>query len=152
MDAENGVRSGSGKRVYRSVAEKRRIVELTFQPGASVAKVAQAEGVNSHQVFDWRRAYLKDKLESKGQKSAALLPVVLSPADPSAVTVEAAVTAKSSIKPLAAMPGGAIHIEMSGRVKIRVESGVDAALLRAVLTTLASIDRLQGNPEESLRP
>ena len=36
------------------VAEKRRIVELTFAPGASVARVAQAEGVNSHQVFRWR--------------------------------------------------------------------------------------------------
>ena len=142
--------SESGKRVYRTVAEKRRIVELTLQPGVSVAKVAQAEGVNSHQVFDWRRAYLKGKLEPKGRKSAALLPVVLSPAEESTITVDAAVT--ESIKPMAAMPGGAIHIEMSGRVKIRVESGVDAALLRAVLTTLASIDRLQGNPEESLRP
>lgn len=35
-------------RVWRTVAEKRRIVELTFQPGMSVARVAQAEGVNSH--------------------------------------------------------------------------------------------------------
>ena len=136
MDHEDGVRSGSGKRVYRSVAEKRRIVELTLQPGASVAKVALAEGVNSHQVFDWRRAYLKGKLESKGQKSAALLPVVLSPAEASAVTVDAAVPAKNSIRRMAAAPGGAIHIELSGRVKIRVESGVDAALLRTVLESL----------------
>jgi transposase len=136
MDHEDGVNSGSGKRVYRTVAEKRRIVELTLRPGASVAKVAQAEGVNSHQVFDWRRAYLKGKLDPKRQKSAALLPVVLSPADASAVAVDAAVTEKSSNQPMAAMPGGAIHIEMSGRVKIRVESGVDAALLRAVLESL----------------
>lgn len=136
MDHEDGVRSESGKRVYRTAAEKRRIVELTLQPGASVAKVAQAEGVNSHQVFDWRRAYLKGKLEPKVQRSAALLPVVLSPADASAVTVDAAVTEKHSVQPIAAMPGGAIHIELSGRVKIRVESGVDAALLRAVLESL----------------
>ena len=136
MDHEVDVPFASGKRVYRSIAEKRRIVKLTLQPGASVAKVAQAEGVNSHQVFDWRRGYLKGKLEPKGQKSAALLPVVLSPAEASGVTVDAAVTEKSSIKSLAAMPGGAIHIELSGRVKIRVESGVDAALLRAVLESL----------------
>ncbi len=136
MDDEDGVRSGSVKRVYRSVAEKRRIVELTFQPGASVAKVAQAEGVNSHQVFDWRRAYLKGKLESKGRKSAALLPVVLSPADARAATVDAAVIERSSSKAIAVMPGGVIHIELSGRVKIRVESGADAALLRAVLESL----------------
>lgn len=136
MDHEDVVGSGSGKRVYRTVAEKRRIVELTLQSGASVAKVALAEGVNSHQVFDWRRAYLKGKLEPKGQKSAALLPVVLSPADAGAVTVDAAVTEKRSIQPVVAMSGGAIHIELSGRVKVRVESGVDAALLRAVLESL----------------
>jgi transposase len=136
MEHEDGVNSGSGKRVYRTVAEKRRIVELTLQPGTSVAKIAQAEGVNSHQMFDWRRAYLKGKLEPKGQRSAALLPVVLSPAGASAVTVDAAVTGKSSIKPMAAMPGGTIHVELSGLVKIRVESGVDAALLRAVLESL----------------
>ena len=45
-------------RVRRSVAEKRRIFELTFQPGQSVARVALAEGVNSHQVFQWRRTYV----------------------------------------------------------------------------------------------
>ena len=136
MDHEEGVSSGSGKRVYRTVAEKRRIVELTLHSGASVAKVAQAEGVNSHQVFDWRRAYLKGKLELKDRNSAALLPVVLSRTEASAVAVDAAVTEKSSIRPMAAKPGGAIHIELSGRVKIRVESGVDAALLRAVLESL----------------
>jgi len=136
MDDEGGARSGSGKRVYRSVAEKRRIVELTLEAGTSVAKVAQAEGVNSHQVFDWRRAYLKGRLEAKGQKSVALLPVVLSPAEASDVSADAPGIEKRSMKPMAALPAGAIHIELSGRVKIRVESGVDAALLRAVLESL----------------
>jgi transposase len=133
---EDGAPSVTGKRVYRSVAEKRRIVELTLQAGASVAKVAQAEGVNSHQIFDWRRAYLKGKLEPKGRQSAALLPVVLSPAEASAVTVDATVAEKGLIQSLAAKLGGAIHIELSGRAKIRVECGVDAALLRAVLESL----------------
>ena len=141
MDDEDGVRVGSGKRIHRTVAEKRRIVESTFQPGTSVTKTAKAEGVNSHQVFDWRRAYLKGKLEPKGQRSSALLPVVLSPAEASAVPVDTAVTEKSSIQPMAVLPGGAIHIELSGSVKIRVESGVDAALLRAVLESLPGAQR-----------
>jgi hypothetical protein len=46
----------SNGRVWWTAAGKRRIVELTLQPGMSVALVAQAEGVNSHQVFQWRRA------------------------------------------------------------------------------------------------
>ena len=59
----------------RSVAEKRRIVELTLLPGQSVARVAQAESVNSHQVFQWRRAYRNGLLAAD---STALLPVALS--------------------------------------------------------------------------
>jgi transposase-like protein len=48
--------------VRRTVAERRWIVELTLLPGVSVARVAQAEGVNSHQVFQWRRAYRDGEL------------------------------------------------------------------------------------------
>jgi transposase len=136
MDHEVGLIAGTGKRIYRTVAEKRRIVELTFQQGTSVAKVALTEGVNSHQVFDWRRAYLKGKLEPKGQKSSALLPVVLSRAEASAVIVDAAVPENSSIKPISAVSGGSIHIELPGRAMITAESGVDAALLRTVLEIL----------------
>lgn len=49
-------------RIWRTASEKRRIVELTLQAGMSVARVAQAEGVNSHQVFQWRRAYRQGTL------------------------------------------------------------------------------------------
>jgi transposase len=44
-------------RVRRTVAEKRRIVDLALEPGASVARVAQSEGVNANQVFTRRRFY-----------------------------------------------------------------------------------------------
>jgi transposase len=46
----------------RSVSEKRRIVELTFARGASVALVARAHGVNANQVFKWRREFERGKL------------------------------------------------------------------------------------------
>ena len=38
----------------RSVAETLRIVEETFEPGASVAR---GRGVNANQVFAWRLPY-----------------------------------------------------------------------------------------------
>ena len=57
------------------VAEKRRIVELTFAPGASVARVAQAEGVNSHQVFQWRQSYRQGGLVLPDPGAPCLLPV-----------------------------------------------------------------------------
>ena len=135
-------------RVYRSVAEKRRIVELTFLPGASVSLVAQAEGVNSHQVFDWRRAYRNGKLAAGVQESCKLLPVIVSAPD---AGIDAGVTAEESIGAIDAGRAqrsaassahaqtatvGSIHIELPGRATIRVENGVNAALLRAVMASL----------------
>ena len=35
--------------------EKRRIVEEAFRPGTSVAEVARRHGLNSNQVFNWRK-------------------------------------------------------------------------------------------------
>jgi transposase-like protein len=54
-------------RIRRTVQEKRRIVELTLQPGMSVFRVAQAGGVRSHQVFQWWRAALT--IASRNQKN-----------------------------------------------------------------------------------
>ena len=48
-----------------TLSEKRRIVELTFQPGASVAEIAQVNGVNANQVFKWRRAFVAIPLTSR---------------------------------------------------------------------------------------
>ena len=134
-------------RVRRTVAEKRRIVEQTLRPGASVARVAQAEDVNSHQVFQWRRAYRAGKLVELGGDASALLPVVLAATDSTEQAQrEQAVIAEPEIA------AGAIHIEFPGRATITVEHGADRAALQAILTTLASNDRLQGNPAlESLR-
>ncbi len=114
-------------RVRRTVAEKRRIVELTLEPGASVARVAQVEGVNANQVFEWRRSYHAGKLSDGEEQGSALLPVV--------------VTRKAEIEDGQAeeQPGvacGAIHIELLGRALISVESGADASLLRTVLESL----------------
>ena len=64
-----------------SVAEKRRIVELTLVPGASVALVARAHGVNANQVFKWRRDFERGELSEPVSASASLLPVVLSGGD-----------------------------------------------------------------------
>jgi transposase len=53
-----GVELRTDRRVRRcrSLSEKHQIVQLTLKPGASVAEVARAHGVNSNQVFKWRRA------------------------------------------------------------------------------------------------
>jgi transposase len=60
------------------MAEKRRIVESVLQPGVSVARVAQAEGVNANQVFKWRREYRNGRLVEAGEATTSLLRVVVS--------------------------------------------------------------------------
>jgi transposase len=109
------------------VSEKRRIAELTFEPGASVALVARAHEVNANQVFKWRRALMRGELNEPSAASTAMLPVTLSGSRE--LTSEV-----SAREPAAA--GGAIHIELPGRAMISVESGADPVLLRSVLESL----------------
>jgi transposase len=118
---------GVGRRRRRSVAEKLQIVQLTLEPGASVAEVGRAHGVNANQLFKWRRQYECGQLGKAGVLSTALLPVTLS-ADEDAMP-EATADAQTP-------SGGAIHIELPGKVMISVESGADRALLRCVLASL----------------
>jgi transposase len=113
-------------RRWRSVSEKRQIVQLTLEPGASVAEVARAHGVNANQVFKWRRAFERGELI---EPCSALLPVSVSSAterenEPAA---EAPQTASS----------GTIHIELPGRAMISIESGADPMLVRSILESFA---------------
>jgi transposase len=120
-------------RVRRSVADKRRIVELTFAPGASVARVAQAEGVNSHQVFQWRRSYRRGGLEFPDSGSPCLLPVVVQQERPDRLDEQSNVVEQvEDVK----QADGAIHIEIPGRALISVEHNADLALLRVILESL----------------
>ncbi|HEY6264680.1 MAG TPA: transposase, partial [Candidatus Acidoferrum sp.] len=51
------VRVPGRKRVWRTKAERRAIVEETLVPGASVSRVARRHDVNANQVFRWRKLY-----------------------------------------------------------------------------------------------
>jgi transposase len=124
VDAEE-VSSGRRVRRWRSVAEKRQIVQLTLKPGASVAEIARVHGVNANQVFKWRRAYERGELV---ESCAALIPVTVSSGGEASIQPEQAPPATSS--------GGAIHIELPGRAMISVESGADPILLRSILESL----------------
>ena len=122
--------SGSTKRVHRTAGEKRRIVEATFVPGASIARVARENGVNANQVFQWRYEYKNGVGWAAKQPRAKLLPVAVV-ADPSCIAVpEVAST------PPQAPPSPSIHIELPGRALVSVEAGVDPELVRTVLGSL----------------
>jgi transposase len=115
------------RRQRRTREEKRRIVEATFVPGASIARVAREHGVNANQVFQWRHEYRKGSLEVGRPAQARLVPVTVT-AEPNSVSL-------SGIAPSVAA-SGSIHIELPGRAVISVEAGVDPELVRAVLGSL----------------
>ena len=117
----------SEKRLRRTPEEKRRIVEATFVPGASIARVAREHGVNANQVFQWRYEYRKGTLGVRQPAQSKLLAVTVT-SEPSSVTEPGIAPATTS--------SGSIHIELPGRAVISVEPGVDPELVRTVLGSL----------------
>src|SRR5215469_1713154 len=103
--------SSAAHRQRRSIAEKRRIVEETLIEGASVARIARANGVNANQLFGWRRLYLSGRLGEQ-KPTMKLLPVrvsgSLSPVTSHATGVGSASIEVAPPKPIA----GRIHIEL----------------------------------------
>jgi transposase len=129
---DGAVVSGRKRRVFRRVEEKLRIVKLTLEPGASVAGIALANGVNANQVFRWKRQYERGELQPRRSKpSAALVPVTM------AAELEAPKLVESSIPSPAPPAAGSVTIEFPGRALLSIEGAADPAVIRAVLESLA---------------
>jgi transposase len=122
--------SNSVKRIHRTPAEKRRIVEATLVPGASIARVARENGVNANQVFQWRYEWKNSVGWAAKQPRAKLLPVTVVGETSSVVVPE---VTSPAVLPLSS---ASIHIELPGRALVSVEAGVDPELVRTVLGSL----------------
>jgi len=146
----------AGARRSRSVAERQRIVDAALAPGASVAGVARANGVNANLVFKWirrsregwrdRRSGADKRLSmqssSKGLESPTFVPVRLIELDRAAAKLAPA--EKESVlsqrrDPPRAARRGAIEIWLSNGVRVSVEAGVDGNALHLVLSTLSKL-------------
>jgi len=130
----------TGKRRKRSALERRRIVEETLVPGASVARVARSHGINANQVFAWRKLHLDGKLVDRAEPAAKsgtqrLLPVTVSEAEH---TPEIAATAAPNAAPapcVSQLATGSIQIQLP-KALVRVEGIADCATLRLILECL----------------
>ena len=141
--------------------EKRRIVEEAFRPGTSVADVARRHGLNSNQVFNWRKLY---GTQRAAQGSGSLAHADASPAGapegfvPIGVIAEpkdaGAVPLPSPSAPLmgharpdggvASRPAmderpGMIEIDLPCGTRLRVDALVNERALRRVLSMLRSL-------------
>ena len=103
-----------------SDAFKRDVVAQCMQPNASVSAIALANGLNTNQVFKWRRM----ALASEQGSSAAMLPVTVE--DISSMPVVSALRHE-----------GAVEIRLE-RGTIRLTGPVDMALLTALIASLTA--------------
>jgi transposase len=113
------------KRIFRTVEEKRKIVEEALRSPHSVAVVARQHGLNSNQLFAWRKLYLSGQLEPAVESGTAvrLLPV--------------SVSDEPQQEPrLAQSSNVTINIEIPGRALVSVEGQVSAEIVRVVIESL----------------
>lgn len=119
---------GGGRRYQRHSLElKRRIVEQTLVPGASVARIAREHGVNANQVFGWRKLYREGLLGGPGEAAAKLLPVT--------VIAQTRPTAATLTTPTTKVAAGRMWLE-SPKGSLSIDGQPDPAALRLVLAHL----------------
>jgi transposase len=129
------------KRQRRSPELKRQIVQETLAPGASVARVARAHGVNANQVFAWRRQYRQGLLEVSNRLTAGLLAVRVADAEPGRAARSelrrrvAEAGARSQEAAAQRTPSGTIQVELP-KGRLRLTGSVDPETLRVVLEAL----------------
>ena len=126
--------AASPPRRLHSVEKKRRIVEETLLPNASVARVARTHGVNANPVFFWRKLYQQGLLGPM-RPQAELLPVPI--ADPVGQEILPAPTGRVDRSPAspAASAAGTIYLELP-KAQLRIEGAADPAVLRTLLDGL----------------
>jgi len=91
---------------------KRKLVDETCKPGASVSAIALANGLNTNQLFAWRRQYLPN-------------------------TAKPALVSVNLVDTPALAPSKGEHIDIRLRHgEVRVEGAVCADTLRVVLASL----------------
>ena len=136
---DGGAGNGNGfrrRRRHWSEAEKRRIVAESYEPGASVSRVARRHDVNANQLFTWRRQLGQQDL---GAPASGFVPMVIAEdagcgsgvtdEKPSAPTAE---DAKAGLPPAT----GRIEIVLDGGRRMIVDRAVDTTVLARIVAVL----------------
>ncbi len=112
--------------------DKRRLVGETLAAGGTVHGVARRYGVNTSQLFTWRKQL---RAEAERPPSPAAVPgfaaVTIAP-PPAAWSAPAA----DGVSPDAPAPSGSIEIELPQGERVRIAGTVDATTVATVLRAL----------------
>lgn len=125
----------SGPRRRRSKEEKRRIVEETLQPGASVSTVARRHELNANVVFLWRRLYRDGLLgEPPVNVQAPLLPVRVLDGARKSLDRKAAMLRAASGK----TEGNLLEIQFADGTQVRAQGDLAHEALRQLIASVRS--------------
>ena len=136
--------SGAPRRQHKK-SFKAELVEQCLVPGASVAAVALAGGINANLLFKWRRDHLHSKRLSGAASSSStvLVPVQVTTgmdagvgrSQTSAPSPASASAPMAVVTQRAARVAGTIELDIGGAV-LRLRGPVDEASLCSVLRAL----------------
>lgn len=123
---------GVARRRHRPIEEKRRIVQESLKPGASVAVVARRFDVNANQVFTWRRQYKRGALTGKRvtPDEGKLLPVAIRELNDSPAQHSPTVASETAHT-------GRIEIEFGAGRRLCIQGRADADTLSTVIRALS---------------
>jgi transposase len=125
--SERILAEGSAKAITRrrrTIEEKRRIVEETLRPGASVSRVARRHDVNANQVFHWRQKYREGRLGES--QSGKLLPVSLA---------DNTLSNSCDLGYAPSPSAGSMEIKLA-KGTVRIAGSIDVVVLRTALECL----------------
>jgi transposase len=113
----------SERRRRFSDAQKQQILKETLEPGVTVTAVAKRHGVNTGQIYTWRRQALAGAI-------GGFIPVTVDH------EAEGAAGSPSVPEPVAVDGRERIEIELPNGVRLRVGSDIDGAALRRIILAL----------------
>src|SRR5690242_2909981 len=113
------VLTGPERRRRWSDEQKRAIVAASLAPGAVISEVACRADVGAGQIYRWRKEL--------GAVANGFAPVLIVAPEAAGTLAEEPVSAAEP----------AIEVDFAGKVRVRIPSSVPAALVAAVIKTLA---------------
>ena len=113
--------------------DKRRLVDETWAPGATVHGVARRHGLNTSQLFTWRKRFRAEVGRPMAPSAVPGFAAVALAPGPMALPISA-----DNATRLAAAPtsSGLIEIELPGGGRVRISGAPDPATVTAALRAL----------------
>lgn len=125
----SGRSDGPGRRRTFSEADKKRIVDETGRPGASVSGVARQYGIGTRLLFSWKK-----ELASAAKTETTFLPVTITDAGDRLTEVPPSIPAPVPVIVERSVPG--IEVELIGGRRIRFERDADPNTVHRLVSLL----------------